>query len=1271
MGVDAKDIQVLMSRILKFSIDVLCRFVQKHPILSSVLLFLLVLYLFLPKVFLFLICSSPFLACAAVYIRFYLPSKGTKIQNDAKDGKKDSAVLEPEAADHVLSRNDASIAQSQTMSQRNVKEKNKQLDARATEEKNVVSSVSPDIDSTGTSVLIEEKPDNGEIISRNVSVGEDSEAFSKASKSSVTSLDGLEEQAAKSEGGGGEAELESSSSEEEGEAQKGTNKAVEWTEDDQKNLMDLGISELERNKRLESLIARRRARKLYKMNTEKISTHVSTAQIPVAPVLVARGNLFGAPNDPDEKIPGSAPSLPTRNPFDLPYDPLEEKPNLMADSFQQEFMPAFQKEMFFCRHESFTWGPSFPLEGMHNHSDVAGHSTLQKEQDKGNHDWLVDHLLNQDDKPLRRSLSITDLVTEEGESSNQVENKPEEDGEADPSTDIKGKKIENTHGSDSSLDKGSEIPIATLGIKHNRSESSLSSLSDDDNEPTIKAKKTAALSKIQPPVFRFPEIVNNPSPNSNPCPIPKARGVNETSYLASPATIDRSRLDNHLLYTNNGPWHTPTNSIASDMQVEVSEIGSPPLTGDGSASSNDGESLTYDGDVEKEITSGSDEMWGVSPHAPRDQEQDMTSREVNDFDGEDTAEGFSGFHKESEAPFASSSRLDMPQDVKTDSSISEHKISNDLEKHEGNLQKPQEPLSLSEKTAEKVESSHSVNVSDHMNDDSGRSKSVEERSSGAENSVMSEVGDFSEPAQEINSESSKHNESKSLDTPVQSVEEVEMAYSSDDPAVHANVPKEDIKSNEDMNGRIDKYIEQEVLLDLSKRAEESISESANNPENNSDMPLANLSFLIPIQDGIQEQSTTEFEVSSTNQSSNDPSTSGIQLEMAVGQASPVSNTSSSPKSVLPDRIPLAETLSDLNQHMQMDVPEYDMEKIARDHLDKLLDEQLAESVVLISDQNGQHVTEDSTNHPSVNMPQRTEETSDTSGKSTNEAKEVANLNEPMLDDGGTKEDIRSEASISIEDSAELSKPPEEINSISVEQIDDKSGNLIEHETRTDQTEPEKEHHDSEVPGLAVRGEELRNTSQASTQDADGNSGAKDLTENRTATIPTNPAVEGDHVDMAVNVGAEEEILVQNSTATRDALANETTSMDRIELVGDGEHESKGLDRKEATSEQSNVTEDPPSGSIQVTDTGSSTENAIDNVPFQPARESNSLSDMTNIDSAAQQEGKDSSKPVEDIKSNSEYLTQDGTETDQSTKKLVIAKMEAPMLEDSYEHISTP
>ncbi|CAK8542948.1 unnamed protein product [Lathyrus sativus] len=140
--------------------------------------------------------------------------------------------------------------------------------------------------------------------------------------------------------------------------------AIKWTEDDQKNLMDLGTLELERNRRLENLIARRMARRLM---TEKNLIDLDSADIPynVAPISVRR-NPFDFPDESYAAamglppIPGSAPSIlqPRRNPFDIPYDPNEEKPDLKRDSFQQEFTHFNQKDAVFRRHESFNVGPS-------------------------------------------------------------------------------------------------------------------------------------------------------------------------------------------------------------------------------------------------------------------------------------------------------------------------------------------------------------------------------------------------------------------------------------------------------------------------------------------------------------------------------------------------------------------------------------------------------------------------------------------------------------------------------------------------------------------------------------------------------------------------------------------------------------------------------------------------------------------------------------------------------------------------------------------------
>ncbi|KAD5317441.1 hypothetical protein E3N88_17387 [Mikania micrantha] len=139
-----------------------------------------------------------------------------------------------------------------------------------------------------------------------------------------------------------------------------TRSAITWTEDDQKNLMNLGTSEMERNRRLENLIARRRARKTMRLQAEKNLIDLESADLPwnIPPISTSRNNPFDY--DSNDNIPGSAPSvlLQRRNPFDLPYDSSEEKPDLVGDTFQQEFADFQPKEPFFRRHESFNVGPS-------------------------------------------------------------------------------------------------------------------------------------------------------------------------------------------------------------------------------------------------------------------------------------------------------------------------------------------------------------------------------------------------------------------------------------------------------------------------------------------------------------------------------------------------------------------------------------------------------------------------------------------------------------------------------------------------------------------------------------------------------------------------------------------------------------------------------------------------------------------------------------------------------------------------------------------------
>ncbi|KAI3772730.1 hypothetical protein L6452_03923 [Arctium lappa] len=159
-------------------------------------------------------------------------------------------------------------------------------------------------------------------------------------------------------GVGDDEDKESKRSDKEGEI----GSVITWTEDDQKNLMNLGTSELERNRRLENLIARRRARKTMRMQAEKNLIDLESADLPwnIPPISTARNNPFDMSYDSNDNVPGSAPSvmLQRRNPFDLPYDSSEEKPDLVGDTFQQEFAAVQPKEPFFRRHESFNVGPS-------------------------------------------------------------------------------------------------------------------------------------------------------------------------------------------------------------------------------------------------------------------------------------------------------------------------------------------------------------------------------------------------------------------------------------------------------------------------------------------------------------------------------------------------------------------------------------------------------------------------------------------------------------------------------------------------------------------------------------------------------------------------------------------------------------------------------------------------------------------------------------------------------------------------------------------------
>ncbi|KAG1365536.1 hypothetical protein COCNU_12G005360 [Cocos nucifera] len=192
----------------------------------------------------------------------------------------------------------------------------------------------------------------------------------------------------------------------------GAEAAVTWTADDQKNVMDLGSSELERNRRLESLIAKRRARKDLWFETERnlidldnSMKELSCFHVQIPPISAPRRNPFDLPYDSEDsmglpQIPGSAPSvlLPRRNPFDFPYDPVDVSSSRTVETWRhRDFVSDLQRDMVFRRNEIFNLGdtefkqekqesrlkPYFAVERMD--SDETSSAALQRQfSDKSN-----------------------------------------------------------------------------------------------------------------------------------------------------------------------------------------------------------------------------------------------------------------------------------------------------------------------------------------------------------------------------------------------------------------------------------------------------------------------------------------------------------------------------------------------------------------------------------------------------------------------------------------------------------------------------------------------------------------------------------------------------------------------------------------------------------------------------------------------------------------------------------------------------------------------
>ncbi|ONK77955.1 uncharacterized protein A4U43_C02F12680 [Asparagus officinalis] len=335
MASEAKEIIVLLRQILWFSMRNIYRLGRDHPFVWGTTFFLLLLYRYLPSVFGFVLYSSPVVVCTALllgtlllYADPNLPEteevrniKGSKnSQTGFSEGK--SFSVENHVAKHAahLRKDHNSSSESESESESDHSESGSDIIPMLDELHPLL-----DIDAPQTARSVD-----------------NSDAASSGDSGDQESDDGSIED-----------ETEIQEDEEEDEAQEEKDDANEvvlkWTADDQKNLMDLGTSELERNQRLENLIAKRKARKFLSFHAQRNLIDFDCddpvpSNFQIQPISALRRNPFDIPFEEEStglpSVPGSAPSVlqPRRNPFDIPYDE-EGNSSLNRVTMRQEFVP--------------------------------------------------------------------------------------------------------------------------------------------------------------------------------------------------------------------------------------------------------------------------------------------------------------------------------------------------------------------------------------------------------------------------------------------------------------------------------------------------------------------------------------------------------------------------------------------------------------------------------------------------------------------------------------------------------------------------------------------------------------------------------------------------------------------------------------------------------------------------------------------------------------------------------------------------------------------
>ncbi|XP_076932198.1 uncharacterized protein LOC143597641 isoform X2 [Bidens hawaiensis] len=327
-------------------------------------------------------------------------------------------------------------------------------------------------------------------------------------------------------------------------------KVQETLEGVEKSLMDLGISDTEGTKRLENLMERRRLRTLSRFNIIRNTIGVgvgsqSCGQISSLHVPKKNPFLYKISSD----LPGSAPACVSKNnPFDLPYDPHEEKPILTGNCFEDEFVNAHKKEPVIEDFES--------LESANDESECFDIEFAVKQlRSLGASKVGMYHDDNK--RPLKRLIPNVDVnrAVEEGESSRKAANVV---SQAD---------LTKEHEVDHTKEHKVDHDVVS-------SDQSTSSSYSSEDEFILRPNREAILHCLSMSRMRVISQGSNLLRNA------------ESFDCGPSALFDKSKTDAFFFGSNKQVHYGSTNSFASDMQVEVSEISSPMST---NMSSFDGE----------------------------------------------------------------------------------------------------------------------------------------------------------------------------------------------------------------------------------------------------------------------------------------------------------------------------------------------------------------------------------------------------------------------------------------------------------------------------------------------------------------------------------------------------------------------------------------------------------------------------------------------------------------------------------------------------------